>query len=177
MTTELTQYVDLGKLTNSVALDYAVSGPVARASGYQIDLRPTARGLKYSELTNQSLDNLNGDVPARINQLVTEIKQSLIWLSELTPICVTKVSDPIDVLLPKVLRVPEGDYTHEIETPLGIASWLLVSQNDKMPYRLKLRPASLNTLLVTEKVLLGVPVEQVDTVLASLPFISGDVDR
>jgi hypothetical protein len=32
-------------------------------------------------------------------------------------------------------------------------------------------------LLVTEKVLLGVPVEQVDTVLASLPFISGDVDR
>jgi NADH:ubiquinone oxidoreductase subunit D len=80
-------------------------------------------------------------------------------------------------LLPKVLRVPEGDYTHEIETPLGIASWLLVSQNDKMPYRLKLRPASLNTLLVTEKVLLGVPVEQVDTVLASLPFISGDVDR
>jgi NADH-quinone oxidoreductase subunit D len=177
MTTELTQYVDLGKLTNSVALDYAVSGPVARASGYQIDLRPTARGLKYSELTNQSLDNLNGDAPARINQLVTEIKQSLIWLSELTPICVTKVSDPINVLLPKVLRVPEGDYTHEIETPLGIASWLLVSQNDKMPYRLKLRPASLNTLLVTEKVLLGVPVEQVDTVLASLPFISGDVDR
>jgi NADH:ubiquinone oxidoreductase subunit D len=46
-----------------------------------------------------------------------------------------------------------------------------------MPYRLKLRPASLNTLLVTEKVLLDVPVEQVDTVLASLPFISGDVDR
>ena len=79
--------------------------------------------------------------------------------------------------MPKVLRVPEGVYQHDLETPLGIASWLLVSHNDKMPHRLKLRPASLHTLLATEKVLVGVDLEVIDTVIASMPFISGDVDR
>ena len=174
---ELDKYREVGKLSNSEAIEYAVSGPVARASGYQIDLRPTARGLKYGELS-PAIHSINtGDVSGRINQLVNEVTQSLNWLIELDPQCREQLDQELDVLLPKVLRVPEGVYQHNLETPLGVASWLLVSHNDKMPHRLKLRPASLHTLLATETVLVGVDLEMLDAVIASMPFISGDVDR
>jgi NADH-quinone oxidoreductase subunit D len=73
--------------------------------------------------------------------------------------------------------VPEGSYEHSIETPLGIASWFLVSRNDKLPYRLKLRPASLHTVLAMENVLSGSNRKDFDAIVASLPFIAGDVDR
>ena len=174
---ELSTYVDLGKLTHEDAISFSVSGPVARASGYQIDLRSTARGLKYTELSVQISATKSGDIPARINQLINELIHSLQWLRELEVIIAKQLNEQIDVLLPKVIRVPEGVYHHDLETPLGIASWLLVSHNDKMPHRLKLRPASLHTLLALEKVLVGQRIEHVDAVIASMPFISGDVDR
>lgn len=174
---QLANYAGVGILSLDQAIQYAVSGPVARASGYQIDLRKNTSGLKYVELSTSEVAFSYGDVASRIGILVAEIGQSVNWLTELIPICIEQVNQQVDVLLPKVLRVPEGVYTHQIETPLGIASWLLVSKNDKMPYRLKLRPASLHTLLATEKVLVGSKTEHIDAVIASMPFISGDVDR
>ena len=174
---ELEKYREIGKLSYADVIDYAVSGPVARASGSQIDLRSAARGLKYQQLSLASHSINSGDVNGRINQLLNEVRQSLNWLTELDLDCRAQIDQELDVLLPKVLRVPEGVYEHALETPLGVASWLLVSHNDKMPHRLKLRPASLHTLLATEKVLVGVEVEMVDLVIASMPFISGDVDR
>ena len=177
LNSQLAAFAGVGILTKEAAIGFSVSGPAARASGYQIDLRPSARGLKYSELSPSNISFSYGDVASRIGLLIAEVGQSLTWLGELMPICNSKVDEPIDVLLPKVLRVPVGVYEHEIETPLGIASWLLISTNDKMPYRLKLRPASLHTLLATSEVLRGVNVNQVDAVIASMPFISGDVDR
>lgn len=174
---ELTNFIGIGSLTNSVALEFAVSGPVARSTGYKIDLRINARGLMYEHLDFEICVSSASDTCSRIKLLFSELKQSLSLLDQLTPICSLKIVDEINVLLPKVIRVPEGVYTHDIETPLGIASWLLVSNNDKMPNRLKLRPASLNTLLATEKVLVGVSLEKIDAAIASMPFVSGDVDR
>jgi NADH:ubiquinone oxidoreductase subunit D len=46
-----------------------------------------------------------------------------------------------------------------------------------MPYRLKLRPASLHTALALEKVLPGNIRNSFDAIVASMPFIAGDVDR
>ncbi len=174
---ELSVFIGIGKLSRENAIEFAVSGPVARAANYQIDLRPNARGLKYAELSKATSLETTSDVSGRINQLINEVKQSANWLIELEELCAPQLDAQMDVLLPKVLRVPEGVYHHDLETPLGIASWLLVSHNDKMPHRLKLRPASLHTLLALEKVLVDVEFEKVDAVIASMPFISGDVDR
>jgi NADH-quinone oxidoreductase subunit D len=174
----LSEYDAIGVLAQTQAIDAAVSGPVARASGYAIDLRETASGLKYSELESFAVVlQASGDVSARMLQLVDEVTISLAMISELIEPCAAKISDEVNVLLPKVVRVPEGSYEHSIETPLGIASWYLVSRNDKMPYRLKLRPASLHTVLALSNVLPGSNKKHFDVVVASMPFISGDADR
>lgn len=174
----LAEYETVGALTQTEAIDSAVSGPVARASGYAIDLRETVVGLKYSDLESFAVVLQSaGDVRARILQLVDEITISLAMISELIGPCANQISSEVNVLLPKVVRVPEGSYEHSIETPLGIASWFLVSRNDKMPYRLKLRPASLHTVLALSKVLPSSDRKFFDAVVASMPFISGDADR
>jgi NADH:ubiquinone oxidoreductase subunit D len=46
-----------------------------------------------------------------------------------------------------------------------------------MPYRLKLRPASLHTVLALSNVLPGTNKKAFDAVVASMPFIAGDADR
>ena len=175
---QVTKYESIGILTRSQAVESAVSGPVARASGYALDLRETASGLKYSELESFAVVlQTSGDVSARMLQLIDEITISLAMIYELIEPCAEKISDEVNVLLPKVVRVPEGSYEHSIETPLGIASWFLVSRNDKMPYRLKIRPASLHTVLALSNVLPGSTKKDFDAVVASMPFITGDTDR
>ena len=172
------QFNSVGQLTKDQAIEGAVSGPVARATGYAIDLRETAIGLKYSELESFAVAlQTSGDVSARLLQLIDEITISLAMISELIEPCSEKVNDEVNVLLPKVVRVPEGAYEHSIETPIGIASWFLVSRNDKLPYRLKLRPASLHTVLSLSNVLSGSQRKDFDAIVASMPFIAGDVDR
>ena len=53
---------------------------------------------------------------------------------------------PINVRLPKVLKVPEGDLYTATENPLGFNGYYLVSRGEKTPWRLKLRSASFNNV-------------------------------
>ena len=46
---------------------------------------------------------------------------------------------PVNVRLPKVLKVPEGHTYAWTENPLGINGYYLVSRGEKTPWRLKLR--------------------------------------
>ncbi len=168
----------IGILEKQTAIDIALSGPVARATGYAIDSRETATGVKYQQLDSFAVVIQSaGDVSSRMLQLADEVTVSLAMIKELIGQCIVLLDDEVNVLLPKVVRVPEGTYEHEIETPLGIASWFLVSRNDKMPYRLKLRPASLHTVLAMPEVLVGEDAKNFDAIVASMPFVAGDVDR
>lgn len=174
----LTPFADIGLLTKSEAIEQAISGPVARASGYAIDSRESASGVKYHELESFAVVlQAGGDVRSRILQLVDEVTVSLAMISEMIQPCELRLDDEVNVLLPKVVRVPEGTYEHSIETPLGIASWFLVSRNDKLPYRLKLRPASLHTVLALSTVLQNSKRSNFEAIVTSMPFISGDADR
>ena len=174
----LTPYTGIGILTKSEALEQALSGPVARASGYGIDARETSIGVKYHELESFAVVlQTGGDVRSRLLQLVDEVTVSLAMISEMIQPCEMHLAEDVNVLLPKVVRVPEGTYEHSIETPLGIASWFLVSRNDKLPYRLKLRPASLHTVLALSTVLQNSKRSDFEAIISSMPFISGDADR
>jgi NADH-quinone oxidoreductase subunit D len=175
---ELHTLQGLGVLSSEQATSLAMSGPVARASGYAIDLRASSQREKYSELTSWKLvTQSDGDVPSRLTQLHSELAVSLDMIAELADTCMELVEGEINVLLPKVLRVPEGTYEHSMETPLGVASWFLVSRGDKMPYKLKLRPASLHTVLALPDVLKGSHLGKLEQIVSSMPFVAGDIDR
>lgn len=175
---ELETVQSIGILTEADITKHAVSGPVARASGIAIDCRLTTPDLMYGNLsTFQSKTQSSGDVSARLQQLWDEIKLSSEMIFELANESQRHIDSDVNVLIPKVLRVPEGEFTFQIETPLGIASWLLISRGDKYPYRLALRPASLHTVLALESALIGNAESNVTKIVASMPFVTGDADR
>jgi len=172
----------VGVLSAELATGYGVSGPIARASGVELDLRRDEPYLAYGELfapggPGRVVTRTAGDCLARLEVLLEQVHVSLDLAAE----CVDRLralpTGPINVRLPKVLRVPEGHVYRWTENPLGINGYYLVSNGDKVPWRLKLRSASFNNVQVLSRILPGCLVSDMVAILGSTFFVVGDVDK
>jgi NADH-quinone oxidoreductase subunit D len=86
-------------------------------------------------------------------------------------------SGPIMAKVPRIIKVPAGEAWVETENPLGAMGYYIVSKGDLVPFRVKIRSASFNNVSISPWVLRGTYVPDVITILASLYFILGDIDR
>src|SRR5690606_21427347 len=167
----------IGVLDRDTILQYGVSGPIARASGVDFDLRRDEPYLAYGELPVKVVTRTAGDCLARFEVLLEQVKVSL----DLADACVARLRElppgPINQRLPKVLKVPEGHTYAWTENPLGINGYYLVSRGDKTPWRLKLRSASFNNVQVLREVLPGNLVSDMIAILGSMFFVVGDIDK
>ena len=172
----------VGVLSAAVGAAYGVSGPIARASGIDVDLRRDAPYLAYAELfapggPGRVVTRKAGDALARLEVLYEQVEVSL----DLAQACVEKLAalpqGPVNVKLPKVLKVPEGDLYTATENPLGFNGYYLVSRGEKTPHRLKLRSASFNNVQVLSQLLPGCLVADMVSILGSMFFVVGDVDK
>lgn len=172
----------VGVLGRELAAEYGVSGPIARAGGLDLDLRRDEPYLAYVELfapggPGRVVTRTAGDCLARFECLLEQVHVSL----DLAEACVDRLRSlprgPVNLKLPKVLRVPEGDSYTWTENPLGINGYYLVSRGDKTPWRLKLRSASFNNVQVLSRLLPGCLIADLVAVLGSTFFVVGDVDK
>jgi NADH-quinone oxidoreductase subunit D len=169
----------VGVLTREQIAQYGVSGPIARASGVDFDLRRDEPYLAYGELTDvlRVPVRAEGDCLARFECLLEQVHVSL----DLADACVSRLSSlppgPINQRLPKVLKVPEGHTYAWTENPLGINGYYLVSRGEKTPWRLKLRSASFNNMQVLRELLPGNLVADMIAILGSMFFVVGDIDK
>jgi NADH-quinone oxidoreductase subunit D len=173
---------NVGVLSPEVIAAYGVSGPIARASGVDIDLRRDEPYLAYGELfadggPGRVVTRTAGDCLARLEVLLEQVHVSL----DLADACVDRLRSlprgPVNVRLPKVLKVPEGDLYTATENPLGLNGYYLVSRGEKTPWRLKLRSASFNNIAVLAEVLPGNLIADMVAILGSMFFVVGDVDK
>jgi NADH-quinone oxidoreductase subunit D len=172
----------VGVLQRELAQAYGVSGPVARAGGLDLDLRRDEPYLAYGELfrpggPGRVVTRTAGDALARLECLLEQVQVSL----DLAESCVDTLKSldrgPINVRLPKVLRVPEGHIYCWTENPLGLNGYYLVSRGDKVPWRLKLRSASFGNVQVLSQILPGCLISDMVSILGSMFFVVGDVDK
>lgn len=167
----------VGVLTEEQILQYGVSGPIARASGVDFDLRRDEPYLAYDELDVRVVTRSEGDALARFECLLDQVYASL----DLADACLDRLADlpkgPINQRLPKVLKVPEGHTYAWTENPLGINGYYLVSRGEKTPWRLKLRSASFNNVQVLTELLPGNLVADMIAILGSMFFVVGDIDK
>jgi NADH-quinone oxidoreductase subunit D len=174
--TFLSRTVGIGVLTAAAAAAYGASGPVARASGLDIDLRRDDPYLAYGELSVPVVTRAAGDCQARFEVLLDQVSVSL----DLAEACLTRVdqiSGPINVRLPKVVKAPEGHTYAWTESPLGINGYYLVSRGDRTPWRLKLRTASYANVQALSTLLPGCRVQDLVPILGSMFFVVGDIDK
>src|SRR6185436_3488781 len=171
----------VGVLSRELVDAYGVSGPIARAAGVDFDLRRDDPYLAYEELARDGVLQVavrdEGDCHARFGLLLDQVKVSL----DLTEACIDRLRSlsvgPVNVRLPKILKVPEGATYCWTENPLGINGYYLVSRGEKTPWRLKLRSASFNNIQVLSELLPGTLVSDMVAILGSMFFVVGDIDK
>ena len=164
------------------AIDFAVSGPVARASGMDLDLRFDDPYLAYPDLIDAGLlvrvTRTAGDAQARLQVLAEELAVSLRCIGA----AASELGSPgdqeaVNVRLPRSLRIPEGSGYGWTENPTGINGWFLVSRGGPMPYRLKLRTASFANAQALCQILKGTRVSQLPLALMTFLIVAGDLGK
>ena len=165
----------IGVIPKDVALQYGMSGANLRASGVDWDLRRDQKlPLAYDKVDWKVITHPDGDSFARCWVRLQEVRESTRIVDQLLD---TIPSGPIMAKVPKIIKVPEGEAWVPTENPLGEMGYYVVSQGDMGPFRVKIRSASFNNISITPWLLKGVYVPDIITILASLYFILGDIDR
>ncbi len=118
--------LDVGQLSKAQVYRYCVVGPLARASGVDIDLRRDAPYAAYDELRPQVITHNEGDVWARTWVRVEEMMVSL----DLCQQILRNLPDgPLTVEVPR--RVPAGEVVSRAEAPRGEVT-ALITLSDQM---------------------------------------------
>ena len=172
----------IGVLTAEQIAAHGVTGPIARASGVDIDLRRDDPYLAYGELfapggPGRVITRTEGDSLARLEVLLDQLHISLDCADACVEELKSLATGPVNVKLPKVLKVPEGEGYAVTENPLGFNGYYLVSKGEKTPWRLKLRSASFNNMSVLGEVMEGQLLADMVSILGSMFFVVGDIDK
>ncbi|MEZ5264985.1 MAG: NADH-quinone oxidoreductase subunit D 1 [Acidimicrobiales bacterium] len=165
----------IGVIPPEVALSYGLSGANLRASGVDWDhRRDTPNALVYDKLDWKIWTHPDGDSFARYWVRLQEVREAAKMVVQL---CDGLPSGPIMAKVPRIIKVPEGEAWAVTENPLGEMGYYIVSKGDLVPFRVKIRSASFNNISIVPWLLRGVYVPDVISILASLYFILGDIDR
>jgi NADH-quinone oxidoreductase subunit D len=166
----------IGVIPADVGLSYGLSGANIRSSGVDWDLRRdgTHPGLAYDDVDWKVWTHPDGDSFARYWVRLQEVRESCLIVEQLLD---TIPAGPIMAKVPRIIKVPEGEAYVETENPLGVMGYYVVSQGGLEPFRVKIRSASFSNMSISPWLLKGTYVPDVITILASLYFILGDIDR
>jgi len=165
----------IGVIPRDVALQYGLSGANLRASGVDWDLRRDQTiPLAYDKVDFKVWTHPDGDSFARCWVRLQETREATKIVDQLLD---GIPSGPVMAKVPKIIKVPEGEAWVSTENPLGEMGYYVVSRGDLSPFRVKIRSASFNNISITPWLLRGVYVPDIITILASLYFILGDIDR
>ena len=165
----------IGVIPAEVALSYGLSGANLRASGVDWDLRrDSTNPLAWSEVDWKVWTHPDGDSFARYWVRLQETREATHIVDQLLD---GLPAGPIMAKVPRIIKVPAGEAWVSTENPLGEMGYYVVSKGDLGPFRVKIRTPSFNNISVVPWVLKGVYVPDIITILASLYFILGDIDR
>jgi NADH-quinone oxidoreductase subunit D len=165
----------IGVIPRDIALQYGLSGANARASGIDWDLRRDQKlPMAWDKVDWKVWTHPDGDSFARYWVRLQEVREATSIVDKLLD---SLPAGPIMAKVPRIIKVPEGEAWVSTENPLGEMGYYVVSKGDLGPFRVKIRSASFNNISVTPWVLKGVYLPDVITILASLYFILGDIDR
>jgi NADH-quinone oxidoreductase subunit C/D len=170
--------VDTGELPPAVAKQYGATGPVARASGIDYDLRRDDPygyydRLEWNVITRDGCDNF-----ARVLVRLQEIEESAAIIQQ----CVDLLSDwpeadrTCQANVPRTLK-PSGECYRAVEGAKGELGIYIRADGTDAPARFKIRGPSFSNLSALPAMAEGEYVADLVATLGSLDTIMGEVDR
>jgi NADH-quinone oxidoreductase subunit D len=164
----------VGYIDPQQAIAYALTGPVARASGINFDVRVQRPYDAYREIAVRPQVRETGDCFGRYRVRMDEMYESVricrVVLDQLP-------GGSISVRSPIALRPPRGESYFTVESARGEESIYMISDGSEYPYRAKLRAPSFVNLQILPELLRGHKIGDVIAILGSIDIVLGDVDR
>ena len=154
---------------------YSVTGPLARASGWDHDLRRDTPYAAYDRIRVNVPLGTAGDTYDRYLVRVAEMRESSrIALEALEGL---PEGPHINPDVPRSIRPPAGVAYREVESPRGELGMFVVSDGSAKPWRLKVRSPAFSNLHVAPALLVDCRVGDVIPALGSVDVVMGEIDR
>jgi NADH-quinone oxidoreductase subunit D len=165
---------NVGVISPETAIAFGVSGPTLHATGIPMDPRKDEPYEKYGEVEFKVPIGTHGDSYDRLWILLQRMHESCNIIEQ----CLEKLpaGEYRAAKLPKKLSL-DGEVYVRTENPLGLMGYYVVGNGKKQPYRLKMRTASFSNVSVLPAILPGTLIPDLISILGSIFFVVGDVDR
>ncbi|MCM1449692.1 MAG: NADH-quinone oxidoreductase subunit D [Clostridiales bacterium] len=164
----------MGVMSKQHAIDWGVTGPSGRASGWACDVRKTHPYSIYPEIEFDEIVMTEGDSMARFKCRMLEIEQSARIIEQL----IDNIPEGDYVAkVPKVLKLPVGHWFQLVEGCRGLFGVYIESDGGTSPVRMKFATPSLNLAAVTDSITSGNKIADLITIAGSLDYIVPDMDR
>lgn len=166
---------DQGPISKELCRKYGATGPVARGSGINYDVRKNEPYSVYSEFDFDVPVYSECDSFARYMVRMDEMEQSLRIIEQ----GLDKLPDgPINpAKKPKLIKPPVGDYYTAVEAARGSFGIRLVSDGTKNAYRLKLRSPTYSNMHLFDEVCRGMLIADALAFMGSLDLVIPEMDR
>lgn len=164
----------VGVLSKEDAINYAITGPSGRASGFACDCRKRHPYSIYNELDFKEIVYTEGDSFARYLLRLEEIEQSVKILEQL----VDNIPEgEIRAQVPKIIKLPVGRWYQQVEASRGTFGVFIESDGNKNPYRVHFQSPCFNLVGVMDLCCKGQMIADLITIGAALDFVIPDIDR
>lgn len=176
--TFLMRTVDVGVLPEEMAINWGVTGPNARASGVDFDLRRDEPYFAYDALDFEVPTRTKGDCYARFEVRMDEMRQS----AKIVRQAIRNL--PQGPILPNGLEKgyqlavkPEGEHYAQTEGPRGQIGIYVIGDGTTVPYRVKMRSPTFQNLSVLPEIFRDQIIPDLVATNGSFDLILGCVDR
>ncbi|WP_436926925.1 NADH-quinone oxidoreductase subunit D [Halosimplex amylolyticum] len=172
--------VDTGELSPETAREYGCTGPVARGSGIDYDLRRDDPYGYYPELDWDVVTEDGCDNFARVLVRLRELEQSARIVEQCVDLLESWPADErtVQANVPRTLRPdPDTEIYRAVESAKGELGIYIRSDGTDKPARFKIRGPSFSHVSVLPEIARGGFVPDLIATIGSLDPIMGDVDR
>ncbi|OIB56980.1 NADH-quinone oxidoreductase subunit D [Natrialba sp. SSL1] len=175
-----TRCIDTGVLEPEVAKDYGCTGPVARGSGVDYDLRRDDPYGYYEQLDWDVITRDGADNYARVLCRMEEVEESAKIIEQCLDLLEDWPEDERDVQanVPRTLKPDAGTEIYRaVEGAKGELGIYIRSDGSDKPGRFKIRSPCFSNLQALEEMSEGEYIPDLIASLGSLDIVLGEVDR
>ncbi|MBN1159882.1 MAG: nickel-dependent hydrogenase large subunit [Candidatus Diapherotrites archaeon] len=162
---------NVGVIPEKEAKRYCLVGPIARASGYKVDVRKDNPYFAFDQVDFNVITRNEGDAWARTLVRMDEIQESVNIIKQL-------INNMPNEKLPKpeLHMNASGEAVGHVEAPRG-ENFYYVKINSGYLERAKIRTPTLNNIIILEKILKGYELGDVPVIVGSLDPCFGCLER
>lgn len=164
----------VGFISKEDAISYGMSGPSARGSGVQCDIRKLYPYEVYSKLQFNEITDTGGDSFARYIVRLKELRESVSILEQL----IDNIPEgDFQAKTKAVLKLPKGEFYSRVETARGDFGVYIVSEGGTTPYRIKFRSPGFSNLSALDHMARGSKIGDLVAMMGTLDLVIPDIDR